>query len=351
MKDDTNTKLNQTQYDLLRHCSETKDMKAWNEWRSQHPKTPIQLVGANFENAALEKVALECADLRAANLQSAILAGANLREANLNGALLFKADLRNVDFQGAFLYGADLNGVNFEGANLFDADLTKADLRGAKLSGLRFDSKAVLNALAHPLSEKQIASAVFAEGNPQKNEVTVIRENRFRSGPANPPNNNVPANPHNREVPAAYQNNTAILRSIMFDRENIQAGIGILNYFGEILRQKYEGNNAKVIIEQEGLNVQLAVRTVEREKRIIERALEDYVAVVTGRQQISGFLPEPLAGMALRKKLDLVNLELKQTEALHSDHIGHEKRRISFSEYNVQRLHKLLSDSICISRQ
>jgi hypothetical protein len=335
-------------------------MSAWNQWRSKHPKTSIQLVGADFENAALEKADLECADLRAANLQRAMLAGANLRDANLNGALLFNADLRNVDFQGAFLYGADLSGVNLEGANFFDADLTMANLKGAKLSGLRFDSMAVLKDLAHPLSEKQIVSAVFAERNLQKNKAALTREKQYQEGPDNPPIDNAPAHPEKSEVPANDQNSeapanspnsAAIVRSIVFDRENMQVGIGILNYFGEILRQKYEDNTAKIIIAQEGLNAQLTVMTVEREKRIIEKTLEDYIAVVAGRQQISAFLPEPLSGIALKQKLDLAYLELKQTQALHSPHIGHARSRNAASEDNIQRLHQLLSEHIIISRQ
>ncbi|MDA8141679.1 MAG: pentapeptide repeat-containing protein [Desulfobacteraceae bacterium] len=377
MMDKAETKLNRTQYDLLRHCSETKNISDWNAWRGEHPKSAIQLVGADFANAALAKADLERADLRAANLQSAALADANLKDANLKGALLFKADLRNVDFQGAFLYGADLNGVNLEGANFFDAELTLADLRGAKLSGLRFDSKAVLDELAHPLSEKQIASAVFADRPRRKKHVaslyeeqppedaveqpmdTVSADTRRGEAPAQLPPAKAPAEPHGGETPvdhqrvdaqAKYQDVPSIVRTIVFDQENFQPGISILSYFGEILRQKYGDNKANVLIELEGLKVQLTVKTTEGEKRVVEKALEDYIGVVAGRQQIAAFLHEPLAGLALKKKLDLVHLELQQTAALLSFHKAPEDNAVANSEDNAQRFHKMLLEKICISR-
>lgn len=358
--DITDIQLNQTQYGLLRHYSETGNMEEWRQWRSKHPKTSIRLVGADFADAKLELADLRDADLRAANLQSATLAGANLRKAKLDGALLFQADMSHADLRGASLYGADLNGVNLKGANLFDADLTKADLRGAKISGLRLQSKMVLEDLAHPLSDQQIASILFAEEALEKSKVMVVRENRYREAPADTHTGEAPLPHRNFRIPVHDERETqsripshggtAIVRTVPFDFENLQAGIGILNYFSEILRLKYEGHKAKIIIAQEGLDVRLTIETVEREKRIIEKTLEEYIAVVTGRRPIADFLPEPLAGLALKQKLDLIDLELRQTAALHSYHQSSETRCDAIPEPDIQKLHRLLSGHICISR-
>lgn len=344
MTAETKKKLNKRQYGLIKRCAKKKDSKAWNDWREAHPRTAIHLVGADLDNASLEKADLKRADLRAANLQGAILAGANLREANLNGAMLFGADLRNADFQGASLYGADLSGANLEGADLVEANLTKTDFKGAKLPGVRLAAQTALDELAHPLTDQQMALVVFAEKEVPKREVTIIAED---------PKSEITTIPedHRQAVPTVSKNNNrTIVRSILFDRENLQAGIGILNYFTEILRQKYEDSNAKVIIEQEGLNVRLSIETADGKKRVIEKALENYITVVTGRETIANFLPEPLAGLAFKQKLDLVQMELKQCQTLYGQNMANREVSASPEMDNKDRLYSLLSENICISR-
>lgn len=349
MTAETKKKLNKRQYGLIKRCAKKKDTKAWNDWREAHPRTAIHLVGADLDNASLEKADLKRADLRAANLQGAILAGANLREANLSGAMLFGADLRNADFQGASLYGADLSGANLEGANLVEANLAKTDFKGAKLPGVRLAAQTALDELAHPLTDQQIALVVFAEKEVKKSEVTTIQEAPPEVIRQDPPQ--IIQQDHQQAVPkVSINNNRTIVRSILFDRENLQAGIGILNYFTEILRQKYEDSNAKVIIEQEGLNVRLSIETADGKKRVIEKALENYITVVTGRETIANFLPEPLAGLAFKQKLDLVHLELKQCQALHAQNIANREVPVSPEMDNKDRLYSLLSENICISR-
>ncbi len=339
MGDDVIARFNQSQYTMLRRCSNTKKISQWNDWRKAHPEKAIQLAGADLERAFLEQADLKGADLRGANLQGADLKGADLRNANLKGALFFEADLKDADLQGAFLWGADLNGVNLEGANLLKTNITRTNFKGAKVAGIRFDSKAALNDIAHPLTEKQIASAVFVdEQAPQGHAESV--QGRFQASTW--------ANPC-RVTRGILPDATVIARAINFDQENIQAGIGILNYFGEILRQKYEDKKAKVIIEQDGLKVRMAIETGDGEKETIERALEDYVTVVTGRRKMSGYLPKPMAELALKQKMELVNLELKHANVLHSIERAQEKEPFSSPEDSLDRLYRLLSTNICIN--
>lgn len=366
MGDDVKTKINQEQYDMLVQCSETKDTSQWNKWREENPKTIIQLAGANFEKAFLKEVDFKGVDLRGANLQGADLQGANLRKANLKGTLLFESNLRDADLQGAFLWGADLNCVNLEGANCYKANLTKADFKGAKLTGILFDSNARLNEFAHPLSEAQMASAIFIDEQ--------VDDKKWRDAPDNPENKwqDTPDKPENKlrdapdnptevkpkteqvyktsktkpvKIPDKFQDGEVIVRAILFDRENVQSGISILNYFGEILRHKYENKKAKLLIEQEGLNVRLAIETKNGDKQAIEKALEDYIAVVTERKPMSEFLKKPLAKLSLRLKLEMANLELKHTEELYSIKKTQSEKS---SENCVERLYNLLSNNICI---
>jgi len=127
-KGEDQRRFSQSQYEMLKRCSDKKDMTEWNEWR---------------EKMTGENVRLEGADLRAAFLR-----GANLKEAFLNGADLKRAQMPEADFSGSKLEGAKLQDANLKGADLSEAkvcganfyhahmegvDLTGADLRGAKL--------------------------------------------------------------------------------------------------------------------------------------------------------------------------------------------------------------------------
>jgi hypothetical protein len=321
---------------MLQRCLETKDLSRWNQWRKEHPETTVQLAGANLEGAALKEADLMGADLRGANLQGADLQGANLRKANLKGALLFRADLRKADLQAAILWGADLNGANLECANCHKANLTMANFKGAKLTGALLDSKAHPG---HTFSLAQMASAVIYRRvqDHKSQEVPVDDENgpvevteRYRTAPVG--------------LPGKFQDGNVIVRAIGFDRENIQAGVGILSYFNEIVSEKFENRKVKVLIEQDGLNVRLAIETDNGDRQTIERALEEYIAAVTGHKPMAEYLPKPLASLALKLRLELAYQDLRRTEALHAIKNPNAGKRDS----GVDRLHNLLSNSVCI---
>jgi hypothetical protein len=336
MADNVKTLFDQKHLGMLQRCLETKDLRRWNQWRKEHAGTTIQLAGANLEGAALKEVDLRGADLRGANLQGADLQGANLRKANLEGALLFRADLRKADLQAALLWGADLKGANLEGADCTTANLTKANFEGAKLKGAHFDSKI---RLVHPLPEAKMASVIINRKG---------QENQSMTAPGNDKGSPIKVTERYKVpstgLPDKFQDAGVIVRAIVFDRENVQAGVGILSYFSEILIQKYENRKVKVLIEQDGLNVRLAIETGNGDKQTIEKALEEYIAAVTGRKPLTEFLSKPLGILALKLRLELAYLDLRHTEALHGiKQDGAEKRK-----GGVDRLHNLLSNSICI---
>lgn len=86
-----------------------------------------------------------------------------------------------------------------------------------------------------------------------------------------------------------------INRSIEFPPEFHSAGIGILSYFGTVLREKYPDQEAKVKIEQDGNMVRMVIETKDGNKEIIEKALQEYELVVTGDKA-----PEDLYDNALK---------------------------------------------------
>ena len=102
---------NQEHLNILR-----QGMKAWKQWREEHPEI---------------RPDLRDVDLRGAHLSGADLSRADLSRANLSDADLSDADLRGADLSGADLSGADLSSANLSSANLSSANLSDADLSGA----------------------------------------------------------------------------------------------------------------------------------------------------------------------------------------------------------------------------
>jgi hypothetical protein len=148
-KEEQPKRFNQQQYDMLKRCSEKKDMTEWNEYRKEHLYEKIWLQGAeltlahlehaNLGKAHLERANLACAKLSCAHLHEANLKGANLDMANLQSSFLQGANLQGVFIPLAHLEGADLIRVNLQDAHLAGANLQGAILREANLEGANFE--------------------------------------------------------------------------------------------------------------------------------------------------------------------------------------------------------------------
>jgi hypothetical protein len=101
-------------------------------------------------------------------------------------------------------------------------------------------------------------------------------------------------------------------RSIEFAPEYYQAGVGVLSYFGEILRQKYPDVNAKVRIEQQGNIVRMHIETPNGDINIIEKELEMYALVIKKQAPIESLFQDKLQIMALENKLEVAQMEIRQ---------------------------------------
>lgn len=111
-------------------------------------------------------------------------------------------------------------------------------------------------------------------------------------------------------------NSDRIHREINFPPEFQQAGLAILNYFTEILFQKYPDTPVSVSIKQIGVRVVLEIVAPDGSVEQVERVLEQYGMVVQGRMRSNELLSDPIDIMRLNQKLELVNLELKQTREI-----------------------------------
>jgi hypothetical protein len=129
------SRFNREQYDILKRCSQQKNIMEWNSYRADHPEIGISLQNADLRRACLEGVKLNGADLEGARLEGADLFAADLKKADLSRANLEKANLWGATLCQANLDGASLVSANLENTDLRGANLEKANLWGANLEG------------------------------------------------------------------------------------------------------------------------------------------------------------------------------------------------------------------------
>ncbi len=142
------------QYEMLKRCSDKKDITEWNEWRHRHPEADILLEGANLSSFYLQgalfdtgeftdfsgKVCLNASDFRDTHLDKARFHKASLNGANLWGVYLKKADLFHTQLDGANLEDSYLEGTYFEFSSL-----ENARFRAAVVDGFTLFSKCTVN--------------------------------------------------------------------------------------------------------------------------------------------------------------------------------------------------------------
>jgi len=154
-------KFNQQQYDLLKSCSDKRDITEWNKWRKEHRYEEIRLQGAflegahlenadlvdaHLENATLSFAHLENANFYSAHLENDILIGAHLEKANLRDAHLENADLKHAHLENALLGSAHLENADLAVAHLENAELDLAYLENANLSGAHLENAKLVEA-------------------------------------------------------------------------------------------------------------------------------------------------------------------------------------------------------------
>lgn len=114
----------------------------------------------------------------------------------------------------------------------------------------------------------------------------------------------------------AYAHRIIINRSIEFPPEYHQAGLGILSYFGTVLRDKYPGHNAIVRIEQDGLRVRLVIESENGEKEVIEKALQEYELVVRGETEPEAFFDDKAKVLELKNELRIAQMRIESQRDL-----------------------------------
>lgn len=150
-----NRRFSQEQYDMLKRCSDKKDMTEWNEWRKAHPTQEILLEDADLDGMNLNNIDLSdyggiaCTPtvfLKGASLSFAHLEGAKLHKARLEGVLLNFAHLDKAFLLGAHLENARLQCVKLRDANLCNTYLDRSNFIDSHLQDSEFDNACLIGA-------------------------------------------------------------------------------------------------------------------------------------------------------------------------------------------------------------
>lgn len=112
------------------------------------------------------------------------------------------------------------------------------------------------------------------------------------------------------------ENKVVINRSIEFPPEFRQAGLGILNYFGEVVREKYPNEHAKIRIEQDGLTVRMIVEAEDGSRDIIEKALAEYELVITGQKPPEFLFDDRAKVLELKTELRIAQTRIESQRDL-----------------------------------
>lgn len=137
-----------------------------------------------------------------------------------------------------------------------------------------------------------------------------------------------------------------IERVLEFPKEHYQAGVGILSYFGEIIKQKYPDIDAKVRIEQDGNTVRMIVDSPCGSRDIIEKTLEEYALVITKKATPESLLEDRIQIQQLTNKLQMAELEVKQTVGLLKLTEKYADCRIKSLEDNVVFLRQQIGEQM-----
>ena len=94
------------QLEMLKRCSDKKDITEWNQWRKEHVKEEILLEGAKLNDSFLKNANFESCHFNKARFTRADLKGCDFRHTEIKEAILTLADIRDADFSYAELQGA-----------------------------------------------------------------------------------------------------------------------------------------------------------------------------------------------------------------------------------------------------
>ncbi len=107
-----------------------------------------------------------------------------------------------------------------------------------------------------------------------------------------------------------------IRKSIEFPEEYFEAGKSILSYFGSILRKKYPDAKANVQIRQDGLKVTMTIDPADGDREVLEKELDRYGLVITGKMAPEEFTDDRLLIHDLKNELRIAHHRIESQKEL-----------------------------------
>ncbi|MBK6649620.1 MAG: hypothetical protein IPG42_07905 [Betaproteobacteria bacterium] len=133
-----------------------------------------------------------------------------------------------------------------------------------------------------------------------------------------------------------------VIREITFPPEYQQAGLSILNYFSAVLHDKYPNMPVTVSIQQHPDKVTLLITLPDGRQEQVSKLLSDYGLVVTGKMTPRELVGDDIKALALQQKLELAQLEVRQTRELLRMQEQYANKRVESLENEVKNLYTLL---------
>lgn len=111
--------------------------------------------------------------------------------------------------------------------------------------------------------------------------------------------------------PLVQNENIVVDRCIEFPPEYYHAGINILSFFGTYIKEQYPEEDANVKIEQHGNIVRLVIETRDGKTEIIEKALEEYQLIVSGKKTPESFTHNEKLVLELKNELRIAKYRIE----------------------------------------
>lgn len=231
----------------------------------------------------------------------------------------FIMNFSNINFSDTNLKGADLRNLDFSYANLKGAELTGAKLHGINRTEWNIDGI--------------VCDYVYwdTEGTER-----TPKDRDFHPGEFEELYKSTPLDNFER----------LIKRSIEFPEEYKQAGVGILNYFSEILRKKYPDSKAKIQIKQDGLKVTMIIDPADGEREIIEKALNDFGLVITGKMTPEEFTNDKLLILELKSQITLAKAQIENQKQMLEFQKVVANDHIEQQAIHIDKLFSLIGEAI-----
>ncbi|WP_252035643.1 MULTISPECIES: hypothetical protein [Vibrio] len=141
-----------------------------------------------------------------------------------------------------------------------------------------------------------------------------------------------------------------IRRTITFEPHQIQAGVGLLSYFSEVLKHKCSEANSKVSIEQDGEKVRLRIKSDAGTEQKVEALLNEYGEVLNGTRQPEQLMTDQVQLLSLQNKLDMAAMEVKHQQSVLALTKSNYDQRIFSLEEQIADLKHMLCESITSHR-